>query len=72
MSSLKLEITSKTYEDVEIISEYIKTDNPRAAHNMAKLFQKTFKMLSKHPNIGRKRSDFTYKDVRFYILKKNT
>ena len=70
MSSLKLEITSKAYEDVDIISEYIKTDNPKAAHNIAKLFQKTFKMLAKHPNIGRKRSDFTYKETRFYILKK--
>ena len=71
MNDLELEITSKAYNDMEIISEFIAQDNKTAANKMIELFYKTFKMLLKHPNIGNSRPDFTYLDVKFYVIKKN-
>ena len=71
MNNLKLEITSKAYNDMEIISDFIAIDNKSAANKMMKLFYKTFMMFLKHPNIGKSRPDFTYMNVKFYVIKKN-
>lgn len=71
MNNLKLEITSKAYNDIEIISDYIAKDNKNAAIKFVKLFYKTFETLCKHPNLGKTRSDFTYLDVKFFVVKKN-
>ena len=71
MNDLKLEITSKAYNDIEIISDYIAEDNKRAAIKCVKLFEKTFETLCKHPYLGTPREDFTYLDVKFYVVKKN-
>ena len=71
MNKLELEITSKAYNDIEIITDYIAHDNIIAANKMAKLFLETFQVLSLHPNIGTIRKDFTYLDVKFYVLKKH-
>ena len=71
MNDLKLEITSKAYNDIEIISNYIAEDNKTAATKIVKLFYKKFKTLCKHPYLGKSREDFTYLDVKFYIVKKN-
>ena len=71
MSNLELEITSKAYNDMEIISDFIAKDNKSAANKMVKLFYKTFEMFLTHPNIGKIRKDFTYMDVKFCVVKKN-
>ena len=71
MNDLKLEITSKAYNDIEIITDYIAKDNKNAATKFIKLFYKTFKILCKHPYLGKSREDFTYLDVKFYVVKKN-
>ncbi len=71
MNDLELEITSKAYNDIEIISDYIAKDNKTAATKFIKLFYKTFKTLCMHPYLGKSREDFTYLDVKFYIVKKN-
>lgn len=71
MNNLKLEITSKAYCDIETISDFIANDNKNAAAKLVKLFYKTFKTLCKHPNLGKRRPDFTYLDVKFYVIKKN-
>lgn len=71
MNNLELEITSKAYNDMEIISEFIAQDNKSASNKMMKLFYKTFEIFLKHPNIGKSRPDFTYMDVKFYVVKKN-
>ena len=71
MNNLELEITSKAYNDMEMISEFIAQDNKSAANKMMKLFYKTFETFLKHPNIGKTRPDFTYLDVKFYVVKKN-
>lgn len=71
MNDLKLEITSKAYSDIETIADYIAKDNKNAAIKFVKLFYKTFKTLCKHPNLGKIRFDFTYLDVKFYVVKKN-
>lgn len=70
MNNLELEITGKAYNDIEIISDYIAIDNKNAAIKFVKLFNKTFEMLCKHPYLGKSREDFTYFDVKFYIVKK--
>lgn len=71
MNNLELEITSKAYNDMEIISDFIAKDNKTAANKMMELFYKTFKMFLRHPKIGNSRPDFTYLDVKFYVVKKN-
>ena len=71
MNNLELEITSKAYNDMEIISEFIAKDNKSAANKMMRLFYKTFETFLTHPNIGTSRQDFTYMDVKFYVIKKN-
>ena len=38
MNNLELEITSKAYNDMEIISEFIAQDNKTAANKMMELF----------------------------------
>ncbi len=70
MNNLKLEITSKAYNDIEIISDYIAKENKYVAIKFVKLFYKTFDTLCKHPYLGKSRDDFTYLDVKFYIIKK--
>lgn len=45
---------------MEIISEFIVKDNKSAANKTMRLFNKTFEMFLKHPNVGNSRPDFTY------------
>ena len=70
MNDLELEITSKAYNDIEIISDYIAKDNKTAATRFVRLFNSAFKTLCKHPYLGKSRDDFTYLDVKFYVVKK--
>ena len=71
MNDLEREITSKAYNDIEIISDYIAKDNKTAATKFLRLFNNAFKTLCKHPYLGKSRDDFTYLDVKFYVVKKN-
>ncbi len=71
MNNLSLEISSRAYSDIEIITDFIAQDNKSAANKYAKLFNKIFLTLCKHPNLGKTRKDFTYLDVKFYVVKKN-
>ena len=58
-------------KDMLTISEYISQDNAIAAANLLKRFYHMFEILAQYPDIGTKRPDFTYKDVLFYVVKKN-
>lgn len=71
MSKLTLIIENKAESDMELIADYIAKDNKKAASKMLKQFYKSFEKLSEYPNIGIKRPDFTYKDVKFYVVKKH-
>ena len=71
MSKLTLRILDKAEEDMALIGSYIAQDNIVAASNLLKQFYATFETLSEYPNLGYKRSDFTYQDVRFYVVRKN-
>ncbi len=71
MSKLALRILGKAEEDMDLIGSYIAQDNIVAASNLLKQFYATFETLTKYPNLGYKRSDFTYQDVRFYVVRKN-
>ena len=69
--ALNLKILDKAEGDMLAISEYISRDNTIAAANLLKRFYKVFEILAQYPEIGTKRPDFTYKDVMFYVVKKN-
>lgn len=71
MSKLKLIIENKAESDMEVIAEYITKNNKAAAVKMLKQFYKSFERLSKYPNIGTTKSDFSYKNVKFYVTKKH-
>lgn len=71
MSNLDLRILDRAEEDLALIGEYIAKDSPRAAANFLEHFYATFLTLCEYPNLGVKRPDFTYKDVKFYVVKKN-
>lgn len=71
MSKFILKITDIALNDMELIADYIAKDKKNAAVKMLTLFQKSFNILSEHPEIGVKRPDFTHKDVLFYVIKKH-
>lgn len=71
MNSMKLEIKSKALSDLGIISDYIAKDNKKAARKMVASFDKTFGLICQHPELGRKKHDFTDKNIRFYVVKKH-
>ena len=61
----------KAEVDMTLIAEYIAKDNRAAALNLLNQFYATFETLSKYPNLGFTRKDFTYSDVKFYVVRKN-
>jgi addiction module RelE/StbE family toxin len=71
MSKLKLIIENKAESDMALIADFIAKDNKNAAIKMLKQFYKTFEKLLEYPNIGIQRLDFTYKDVKFYVVQKH-
>lgn len=70
MNKLNLKITQTAIKDMETIADYIALDNKNAAIKMLKSFEKSFNSLCSHPNLGKKRKDFTHKDVLFFVIKK--
>ena len=60
MNNLELEITSKAYNDMEMISEFIAQDNKSAASKMMRLFYKTFETFLKTP-------EYWYFKTGFYV-----
>ena len=70
MSKLKLIITDRAKEDISIITDYIAKDNKNAAKAMSVFLYKICSNLAMFPNMGVSRPDFTYKDFKFYIIKK--
>ena len=71
MSKLTLRILDKAEDDMDLIGSYIAQDNIVAASNLLKQFYATFETLTEYPKLGYKRPDFTYQDVRFYVVRKN-
>ena len=70
MNNLNLIITEQAYNDMDLISDFIARDNVKAAEKHLNLLLKACCRLTKFPESGIKRPDFTYKDYRFYIVKK--
>ena len=64
-------IKSKALEDISIIADRIKEDNEKAALNFIQLLYEVFDKISRFPNLGVSRKDFTYKDVRFFVVEKH-
>ena len=64
-------IKSKALEDITIIADHIREDNEKAALKFVQVLYETFDKLAKFPNLGLSRKDFTYRDVRFFVVKKH-
>lgn len=64
-------IKSKALEDITIIADHIREDNEKAALRFIQSLHDIFDKLANFPNIGIARKDFTYRDVRFFVVKKH-
>ncbi len=71
MNKLDLVIEDSAERDIYLIADYIVKDNKKAALKLVKEFYKSFELFCLHPQIGFERKDFTYRSVRFYVVKKN-
>ncbi len=71
MNKLDLIIENSAERDIYTIADYIANDNKNAALKLVKEFYKTFELFCMHPKVGFERKDFTYRNVRFYVVKKN-
>lgn len=71
MNKLDLVIENAAEKDIYLIADYIANDNKKAAAKLVKEFYKSFNLFCLHPQIGFERKDFTYRNVRFYVVKKN-
>ena len=64
-------IKSKALEDIATIADLIREDNEKASLKFLQDLYDTFDKLANFPNIGITRKDFTYRDVRFFVVKKH-
>ena len=71
MNKLKLNISDKAKDDIQKITDYIAKDNLWAAKAMTVFLYKVCTNLTTFPDIGVSRPDFSYKDYRFYTIKKH-
>lgn len=71
MNNLNLIIENAAELDMVAIAEYIAKDKKSAAVKMLQLFYESFNKLSNYPELGFSRPDFTYKDVKFFVIKKH-
>lgn len=71
MNKKDYKIKNIAIKDIETIADYIANDNKKIAQELIKTFEKTFEKLAKYPNLGVTRKDFTHKDVKFFVVKKN-
>ncbi len=70
MNKFDLVIENTAERDIYIIADYIAKDNKKAALKLVKEFYKSFEMFCLQPNAGFVRKDFTYRNVRFYVVKR--
>ena len=71
MNKLDLVIENSAERDIYLIADYIAEDNKKAALKLVKEFYKSFELFCLHPKVGFERKDFTYRNVRFFIVKRN-
>ena len=71
MSNLKLIIETAAESDMVTIAEYIAKDKKSAATKILYHFYDSFSKLSTYPELGFSRPDFTYNDVKFFVVKKH-
>ena len=70
MSELKLNITEQAKADITLITEFISKDNKQAAKAMAMYLYRICNDLARFPEMGTARPDFTYKNYRFFTIRK--
>ena len=70
MSNLNLIIENSAESDMTTIAEYIAKDKKSTAVKMLQLFYDSFSKLSIYPGLGFSRPDFTYNDVKFFVVKR--
>ncbi len=71
MNKLNLVIENSAEADIYSIADYIAQDNKKAALRLVKEFYKSFELFCLHPKAGFECKDFTYRNVRFYVVKRN-
>ncbi len=71
MNKLNLNITDQAKADIKIITKYIAKDNKSAARSFSLYLYKICEKLSNYPELGTVRPDFTYKNYRFFTVKKH-
>ena len=71
MSKLKLNITNQAKNDITSITDYIAKDNKTAAYALAKYFYEICDNLAQYPDMGKARPDFSYKNYKFFTVKKH-
>lgn len=71
MNELNLIIENAAELDMVAITEYIAKDKKSSAVMMLQHFYNSFSKLSNYPELGFSRRDFTYKDVKFFVVKKH-
>ena len=71
MNKLKLEITDNAKEDILKITEYISKYNKKAARDISEYFYKVCSALTEFPQIRTVRTDFTYDNLRFFVIKRH-
>jgi len=59
-------LSPEAFEDLQLISDFIATDNMRAADKVLDEFFDAFEKLAQWPGQGHTRSDLTDRDVRFW------
>ena len=56
--------------DLREILDYIAVHNRSAAFRLKEKFQRTFNLLSEHPEVGHIRPDITQKSLRFWQVER--
>ncbi len=68
-NKLTITITNEAKNDIEAIVSYIAIENKNAASKFANIIKKTFVYISDYPYIGKKRPEYTDKDILFFTIK---
>jgi len=64
---MKLIVKSPVWDDLRNIGSRIAKDNPKAAHDFFNATRRTFRLLARHPGLGRLRS-FSQAGIRSFVI----
>lgn len=65
----RFQLSRRATKDLELIADYIFTDNPDAAESVLDDFNRAFLDLARMPFMGHTRRDLTARNVRFWPVR---